>query len=184
MSVRLTPSESEGTAPQESSVPPAVRTNEADCGEVPAADVPTVHDDDVPGGSDTVDPRPGADPGADPAADPGDSDPAASGDGRRALREARKQRRRTAWVCAVVVALCLALTIVVVSLARYRPATPPGSVVPALPAALLSIESPADAVSSQTIPSQTIPSQSVPSANVQPALHPSRSVHALEGDIR
>ena len=175
MSVRLTPSESEGTAPQEASVPPAVRTNEADLGEVPAVDIPTVHDDDVPGGSDTVDPDPGADPGA----DPGDSDPAASGDGRRALREARKQRRRTAWVCAVVVALCLALTIVVVSLARYRPATPPGSVVPALPAALLSIESPADAVSSQTIPSQ-----SVPSANVQSAPHPSRSVQALEGDIR
>jgi len=49
-----------------------------------------------------------------------------AGDGRRALREARRQRRRTAWVCAAVVGLCLALTIVVVSLARERPVSPSG----------------------------------------------------------
>jgi hypothetical protein len=46
---------------------------------------------------------------------------------RRALREARRARRRTAWLCAAFVALCLGLTIVVVSLARYRPAGPPAS---------------------------------------------------------
>jgi hypothetical protein len=45
-------------------------------------------------------------------------------DGRRALRETRRRRRRTTWICAAFVAVCLALTIVVVSLARYRP-TPP-----------------------------------------------------------
>ncbi|MGA2837468.1 MAG: hypothetical protein ABSF84_12805 [Acidimicrobiales bacterium] len=43
-------------------------------------------------------------------------------DGRRALREARRRRRRTTWICAAFVALCLALTIVVVTLARYRTA--------------------------------------------------------------
>jgi len=50
------------------------------------------------------------------------------GDSRRALRESRRQRRRTAWVCAVVVALCLALTIAVVTMARYRPIRAPGTV--------------------------------------------------------
>ncbi len=49
-------------------------------------------------------------------------------DSRIALREARRARRRTAWLCAAVVALALALTIVVVSLARNRP-TPSSSAV-------------------------------------------------------
>ncbi|MGD0880682.1 MAG: hypothetical protein ABSB09_03800 [Acidimicrobiales bacterium] len=49
-------------------------------------------------------------------------------DGRRALREARRRRRRTTWICAAFVAVCLALTIVVVTLARYRPAPPLPSV--------------------------------------------------------
>lgn len=51
----------------------------------------------------------------------------ATGESRRTLRESRRQRRRTAWVCAVVVALCLALTIAVVSMARYRPLRAPGT---------------------------------------------------------
>jgi hypothetical protein len=42
-------------------------------------------------------------------------------DSRVAVREARRARRRTAWLCAAVVAVALALTIVVVSLARTRP---------------------------------------------------------------
>ena len=46
---------------------------------------------------------------------------AVTADSRVALREARRVRRRTAWLCAAVVALALALTIVVVSLARTRP---------------------------------------------------------------
>jgi hypothetical protein len=54
--------------------------------------------------------------------------PATAGDGRRAVREARRQRRRTTWLCAAVVALCLALTIVVVLLARDRPLGTPGVV--------------------------------------------------------
>ncbi len=63
-----------------------------------------------------------------PTEAPEDSDSGASGDSRRVLRESRRQRRRTAWLCAAVVALCLALTIAVVSLARYRPLPGPGSV--------------------------------------------------------
>ena len=46
---------------------------------------------------------------------------AVTADSRVALREARRVRRRTAWLCAAVVALALALTITVVSLARTRP---------------------------------------------------------------
>jgi hypothetical protein len=64
---------------------------------------------------------------------PATVDATAIGDGRRALREARRQRRRTAWWCAAVVALCLALTIVVVNLARYRPVTPPAALASASP---------------------------------------------------
>ena len=59
--------------------------------------------------------------------DGGTGNGASGGDSRVALREARRQRRRTAWLCAAVVAVCLGLTIVVVSLARTRPA-PPGIV--------------------------------------------------------
>ena len=51
---------------------------------------------------------------------PGVPDPVTT-ESRVALREARRARRRTAWLCAAVVALALALTIVVVSLARIRP---------------------------------------------------------------
>jgi hypothetical protein len=53
---------------------------------------------------------------------------AAGSDSRIALREVRRQRRRTTWLCAAVVAACLGLTIVVLSLARTRPA-PPGTTV-------------------------------------------------------
>jgi len=58
-------------------------------------------------------------------------------DSRIALREARRQRRRTAWLCTAVVAICLGLTIMVVSLARTRPA-PPGVVAPYMFASLSS----------------------------------------------
>ena len=65
---------------------------------------------------------------------PEPSEPSADRGSRPALREARRQRRRTAWLCAAVVALCLGLTIVTVTLARYRPLTPsaalPTAVVP------------------------------------------------------
>lgn len=45
-----------------------------------------------------------------------------AGAGRRALREARRQRRRLAVFCAAVIVACLAMTIVVLGMARDRPA--------------------------------------------------------------
>jgi hypothetical protein len=48
-----------------------------------------------------------------------------SPDTRRELREARRLRRRTLWLCAGVLALCLGLTALTVDLARSRPM--PGS---------------------------------------------------------
>lgn len=102
MTVRLTPIESESTP----SAP------------VPAPSLPS----ELPV-TDTGAVAPVA--GADGAAD-GDR----STDSRIALREARRARRRTTWLCAAVVALALALTIVVVSLARDRPvpSSAPGTV--------------------------------------------------------
>ncbi|HEY1465897.1 MAG TPA: hypothetical protein VGF11_02490, partial [Acidimicrobiales bacterium] len=47
--------------------------------------------------------------------------------GRRALREARRKRQLTAAVCVVVVAALLAITIMIVGIARDRPATPSSS---------------------------------------------------------
>jgi hypothetical protein len=52
----------------------------------------------------------------------------AGADSRRALREARVHRRRIAWLSVAVVSLCLALTIVSVTLARYRTAGPSDSI--------------------------------------------------------
>ena len=72
--------------------------------------------------------------------DRGTSHGVASSDSRIALREARRQRRRIAWLCAAVVAVCLGLTIVVVSLARTRPA--PTGIVGSYPFASLSIPVP------------------------------------------
>ena len=56
-------------------------------------------------------------------------------DSRIAVREARRTRRRTAWLCAAVVAAALALTIVVVILARDRP-------LPAASAATVTLSAP------------------------------------------
>jgi hypothetical protein len=47
--------------------------------------------------------------------------------GRRALREARRKRQLTAAVCVVVIAALLAITIMIVGIARDRPATPSSS---------------------------------------------------------
>ncbi len=48
-------------------------------------------------------------------------------DSRRAQRIARHQRRQLTVACAVLVAVCLALTILIVSLARDRGSGPPAS---------------------------------------------------------
>jgi hypothetical protein len=97
--------------------------------------------------------------------------PETAGDGRPALREARRRRRHTAWLCAAFVAVCLALTIVVVTLARYRPA----------PTA-----SPGGAVASsiRTSPSTVVPpAGSMADSAVLPSA-PSRGAAAPEGGTR
>jgi hypothetical protein len=48
-------------------------------------------------------------------------------DGRRALREARRHRRRLAVGCALLVAVCLVITILIVDLARNRASGPQGA---------------------------------------------------------
>lgn len=67
--------------------------------------------------------RPPASGSATPASDP---DPAAVPPSepeptRRALREARRRRQKLAIFCALAIAACLALTILIVDLARDRP---------------------------------------------------------------
>lgn len=60
--------------------------------------------------------------------DPVDPAPAPSAEqGRRELRAACHQRRRLAALCAVFVAVCLALTLLVVTLARDRSPSPQGA---------------------------------------------------------
>ena len=108
MTVRLTPSESDSAPSPQVPSPP-------DPGVTP------VTSPDLRGPDSTV------------ASAPGDAtqeiaEPSGT-DSRIALRDARRQRRRTAWLCAAVVAISLGLTIVVVSLARTRPAPGPGVVV-------------------------------------------------------
>jgi hypothetical protein len=69
-------------------------------------------------------------------------DPPAAAVGRRALREARRKRQLTAAVCVVVVAALLAITIMIVGIARDRPATPSSSGVAAtsaLPGSIASL---------------------------------------------
>jgi hypothetical protein len=67
-----------------------------------------------------------------PTAGPTPSSPAP--DSRRELRESRRLRRRTLWLCAAALTLCLGLTVLTVDLARSRPVPAPGTV-SALPAA-------------------------------------------------
>jgi hypothetical protein len=69
-------------------------------------------------------PVPRADPGRMTVAEPQEP-PTTSG--RRALREARRKRQLAAAVCVVVVAALLAITIMIVGIARDRPATPSSS---------------------------------------------------------
>lgn len=62
-----------------------------------------------------------------PAPDPAVAGPDAPGAdggtaGRRALREARRQRRRLMAACAAIVAACLVMTVLIVGMARDRPA--------------------------------------------------------------
>jgi len=98
------------------------------------------------GAVDTSDPPPAAVAGEETGTEPvitSDGDTGhrtAAGDSRIALREARQQRRRIAWICAAFVAVCLGLTIVAVSLARTRPA--PSGIIDSYAAALSSTPAP------------------------------------------
>ena len=69
-------------------------------------------------------PSPPADPGPMTVDEP-NGPPAAVG--RRALREARRKRQITAAVCVVVVAALLAITIMILGIARDRPGAPASS---------------------------------------------------------
>jgi hypothetical protein len=85
--------------------------------------VPTALDEDDPTGVVAASPGEGGDAH-------GTDAPDHSTAGRRALREARRQRRRLMGVCAVIVAACLVMTVLIVGMARDRPApgTPTGVV--------------------------------------------------------
>ena len=119
MTVRLTPTESDSTPlPHNPSSPEPTDAAMA----TPAGDPSPIPSDHSP------DDGPGE---AQSSTEPVEPVTSASGgtDSRVALRDARRQRRRVGWLCAAIVAICLALTIVVVSLARNRPAPTPGAVV-------------------------------------------------------
>jgi hypothetical protein len=80
-----------------------------------------------------------ADSGPMTADEPGGSP---SAGGRRALREARRKRQLTAAVCVVVIVALLAITIMIVGIARDRPGTPSSSgvaVVSVLPGSIPSL---------------------------------------------
>ena len=148
MTVRLIPTESDSTPTPQDLVPPrssdgspsgSASTSAATSGaaSTAAADDPPIRPEAGTGGlaaSPSSDPMEQAEPDepghqVDPGSPGHQVHPGSPGDhdSRIALREARRQRRRTAWLCAAVVALCLALTIVVVSLARTRPAPSSGT---------------------------------------------------------
>ncbi len=73
---------------------------------------------------DHLPPVPRADPGRMTVGEPREAPTAV---GRRALREARRKRQLISAVCVVVVVALLAITIMIVGIARDRPATPSSS---------------------------------------------------------
>jgi hypothetical protein len=120
MTVRLTPIESDSTPPQQIPAPPNPSGIRVTTSAAPTLPEPVAAPSTAPSASSgSASESPGGGP----------SEPVSptSADSRRALREAREHRRRVAWACAAVLALCLALTIVMVTLARYRSVPPSGS---------------------------------------------------------
>jgi hypothetical protein len=127
MTVRLTPTESDNNPPPQVLLSPepcdvTVTPPAADPPGAPSEDASTDETADLPDGP--------------PAAGQGCTGPG-GGDSRITLREARRQRRRVAWLCVAVVVISLGLTIVVVSLARSRPAPSAGVVAPSSITALV-----------------------------------------------
>lgn len=138
MTVRLIPTESGSATPARVSI----QTESSDETVTDPARIPTPGPPnpgttgvDTTGATDPADPMPRA-------ADP-------STDGRRALRQARSQRRRTALLCAVVLFVCLALTLLIVGMARDR-AAPPAAVLSFAP-----VPAPTSAASTVPVPTQT-----------------------------
>ena len=121
MTVRMTPTES-GTTPRPPDPHPPVPSDappEVAC----VGSAPTAR----PIGTDPPSGRAGV--SGTVRSEPSPGPPQA--DNRRALREKRRERRRLSVLCAVVVAVCLVLTILIVGMARNRP-TGPQVVGPAL----------------------------------------------------
>jgi len=151
MTVRLTTTESDSTSSQPLPKPPD-------------PPVSRVTDPVVAGVPDPIlGPLPT--PSEPPAAGPADLEAPAGADSRRALREARARRRRIAWMSVAVVALCLALTIVAVTLARYRTAAPSvpttNSTVSSAHAALPTVNPPNPALVDRSVRSP-VPSRGAP----------------------
>jgi hypothetical protein len=101
--------------------------------------VPTTLDEDDATSVVAVSPREGGE-FVTPTALAAHPDPAVAG--RRALRTARRQRRRLLGVCAALVAACLVMTVLIVGMARDRPGIAPPSGVLTSGAAALVIASP------------------------------------------
>ena len=160
MTVRLTPTMSDSTPPPQVPSPPQLsdRTVTDAAGDEPAspaseASPPDPSSPDPSNGSTGAEVPPPDHEGA------VDSSPAT--DSRIALRDARRQRRRTAWLCAAILAVCLGLTIVVVSLARTRPAPSPGAAATSAFASDFAVPS-THAPGSPTLPSQPSPGAPAP----------------------
>jgi hypothetical protein len=95
----------------------------------------------------------GTTPDADPCPDPEGS---ARANGRQALRAARRRRRRISIGCAVFVAGCTAVTLLIVGIASSRSSSPP----PVAPTATAAAHLPGADVDLQASPKDQIPSQS------------------------
>jgi hypothetical protein len=160
MTVRLTPTESDTPPlPQVPAPPDPGDIRVTPQGVNIPGDIPTEGNGEVASG-----PIPGQTPVAEdaPPGPPKYAGSPVAADGRRALREARRQRRRAMWLCAAFVALCLALTIVVVTLARYRPVGPSSAltVTTTVPSAV--VPTPAPVV--DRVPASTVPSRGAPAS--------------------
>ncbi len=124
MTVRLTPTESDNNPPPQVPLPPEPRDVTVT---PPATDPPGASSEVGDSIEDDATDQSADFPGGPSGPVHGDTGKGA-GNSRITLREARRQRRRVAWLCVAVVAVSLGLTIVVVSLARSRPAPPAGVV--------------------------------------------------------
>jgi hypothetical protein len=130
MSVRMTPVESGHVAPTRRTYPRPAGPDTVPVDIVPPATSAPVAEPSPGGASPATSPE-ATEPAAEATPSVGEPDPKA--EGRQALRAARRQRRRLMIGCAVVITVCLALTVAIVVMANNR--APAG---PAAPAAAAS----------------------------------------------